>query len=59
MPPRVVPPFAWGGGAPFDLTDIERFLTTAERVMARRDVELPGGMREVLRAAHRERWSVS
>ncbi len=48
MPPTFVPPFSWGAGA--DLSDfrLDRFLEVAERAMARRDVELTVGVREVL-----------
>lgn len=52
MPPKHVPPFAWGGGAPYDRYDVERFVRVAERAMARRSVPLGDGMRDVLRAAH-------
>jgi UDP-N-acetylglucosamine diphosphorylase/glucosamine-1-phosphate N-acetyltransferase len=36
MPPKVVPPFAWGSGAPYDTHALDKFLVTAERMMARR-----------------------
>jgi UDP-N-acetylglucosamine diphosphorylase / glucose-1-phosphate thymidylyltransferase / UDP-N-acetylgalactosamine diphosphorylase / glucosamine-1-phosphate N-acetyltransferase / galactosamine-1-phosphate N-acetyltransferase len=51
MPPTYVPPFSWGSGG--DLTEyrIDKFLEVAERVMARRNVELTPGLREVLRRA--------
>ena len=39
MPPRYVPPFAWGGQDDARLT-AEGFLRVAERVMPRRGVEL-------------------
>ena len=55
MPPVAVPPFSWGAGS--DLTEyrLDKFLETAERVMARRDVTLTAGMRKVLEAA----WSAT
>jgi UDP-N-acetylglucosamine diphosphorylase/glucosamine-1-phosphate N-acetyltransferase len=55
MPPVAVPPFSWGSGS--DLTEyrLDKFLETAERVMARRDVTLTSGMRQVLEAA----WSAT
>jgi UDP-N-acetylglucosamine diphosphorylase/glucosamine-1-phosphate N-acetyltransferase len=56
MPPRVVPPFAWGDSEPYDTYDIARFLTVAERVMARRDVQLGDGARKQLAEAHKRRW---
>ena len=39
-PPKVVSPFAWGEREPYDTYDVAKFLTVAERVMARRHVEL-------------------
>ena len=52
-PPRVVPPFAWGGTgtAPFAL---DRFLETALIVMKRRGITLTDGNREVLARAWHE-----
>lgn len=41
MPPKVVLPFAWGDGEPWETFDLERFLTVATRVMGRRGV-VPG-----------------
>lgn len=52
MPPKHVPPFAWGDGAPFASFDIERFLLVAERAMRRRDVTLTGEARRLLTTAH-------
>ena len=40
MPPKVVLPFAWGDGEPWETFDLERFLTVAGRVMGRRGVVL-------------------
>jgi UDP-N-acetylglucosamine diphosphorylase / glucose-1-phosphate thymidylyltransferase / UDP-N-acetylgalactosamine diphosphorylase / glucosamine-1-phosphate N-acetyltransferase / galactosamine-1-phosphate N-acetyltransferase len=57
MPPKVVPPFAWGDGEPYDTYDVARFLVVAERVMARRQVELGDKARKQLAEAHRMRWS--
>jgi UDP-N-acetylglucosamine diphosphorylase / glucose-1-phosphate thymidylyltransferase / UDP-N-acetylgalactosamine diphosphorylase / glucosamine-1-phosphate N-acetyltransferase / galactosamine-1-phosphate N-acetyltransferase len=56
MPPKVVPPFAWGDSEPYDTYDIAKFLTVAERVMARRHEALPEGMRKQLVEAHKRRW---
>ena len=58
MPPKVVPPFAWGDGEPYDTYDVTRFLTVAERVMSRRHVELGDNTRKQLSEAHKKRWSV-
>lgn len=40
MPPKAVAPFAWGNGAPYEVFAPDRFLATATRVMARRDVSM-------------------
>lgn len=55
-PPKAVPPFSWGDGAPYDLYALDKFIVTAERVMARRHVELSDKMRKQLSAAHARRW---
>jgi UDP-N-acetylglucosamine diphosphorylase / glucose-1-phosphate thymidylyltransferase / UDP-N-acetylgalactosamine diphosphorylase / glucosamine-1-phosphate N-acetyltransferase / galactosamine-1-phosphate N-acetyltransferase len=48
--PSVMPAFAWGAHG--DRYDCERFLQTAERVMARRTVTLTTAMRACLRAVY-------
>jgi UDP-N-acetylglucosamine diphosphorylase / glucose-1-phosphate thymidylyltransferase / UDP-N-acetylgalactosamine diphosphorylase / glucosamine-1-phosphate N-acetyltransferase / galactosamine-1-phosphate N-acetyltransferase len=40
MPPKVVLPFAWGDGEPWETFDLARFLLVAGRVMGRRGVTL-------------------
>ena len=57
MPPKVVAPFAWGSGAPYDVYDAEKFVTTAERAMARRHIALGDGMQRHLREVHARRWT--
>jgi UDP-N-acetylglucosamine diphosphorylase / glucose-1-phosphate thymidylyltransferase / UDP-N-acetylgalactosamine diphosphorylase / glucosamine-1-phosphate N-acetyltransferase / galactosamine-1-phosphate N-acetyltransferase len=54
MPPTVVPPFSWGAGA--DLRDhrFERFVETAQRVMARRGQEMTPGVRDLLANAWKD-----
>ena len=52
MPPKLVEPFAWGGGAPYDRYALDRFLTVAGRAMARRHIELGDRGRLQLAAAH-------
>ena len=52
MPPKHVPPFAWGAGAPYGAYDAERFVRVAERAMARRQQPLAPGMRALLLEAH-------
>ena len=37
---KFVPPFAWGDGEPYGSFDLDKFLMVAERMMARRHVEL-------------------
>jgi len=55
MPPVAVPPFSWGSGSNLTEYRLDKFLETAERVMARREVTLTSGMRRVLEAA----WSTT
>ncbi|HEX6629152.1 MAG TPA: putative sugar nucleotidyl transferase [Gemmatimonadaceae bacterium] len=58
IPPKVVPPFAWGSAEPYDTYDVTKFLTVAERMMARRQVDLGEKARKQLAEAHKRRWSV-
>ncbi len=58
MPPKAVPPFAWGDCEPYDTFDLARFLEIAERVMSRRHESLGKRARKQLSEAHRGRWSV-
>jgi UDP-N-acetylglucosamine diphosphorylase/glucosamine-1-phosphate N-acetyltransferase len=51
MPPKFVPPFAWGDAPPFDVFALDKCLIVAERVMARRGVALDDATRAVLSAA--------
>jgi UDP-N-acetylglucosamine diphosphorylase / glucose-1-phosphate thymidylyltransferase / UDP-N-acetylgalactosamine diphosphorylase / glucosamine-1-phosphate N-acetyltransferase / galactosamine-1-phosphate N-acetyltransferase len=57
VPPKAVPPFAWGDGEPYDTYDVTKFLVVAERVMSRRQVELGAKARKQLAEAHKRRWS--
>lgn len=54
--PKYVPPFSWGWGEGSEQTsyEIERFLDSAERVMARRGVALSEAMRSLYRRAFAE-----
>jgi UDP-N-acetylglucosamine diphosphorylase / glucose-1-phosphate thymidylyltransferase / UDP-N-acetylgalactosamine diphosphorylase / glucosamine-1-phosphate N-acetyltransferase / galactosamine-1-phosphate N-acetyltransferase len=52
MPPKVVPPFAWGERAPYQLYRLDKFLEVAERMMARRHMELSARARRQLTDAH-------
>ena len=49
MPPKSVAPFAWGAD---DRYEIDKFLEVAERMMARRHVDLTKPAKEMLRAAY-------
>lgn len=51
LAPPHVPPFSWGTRDQLDAYDIERFLATAELVMARRGISLDEGTRSLLRGA--------
>lgn len=57
MPPKAVPPFAWGESEPYDTFDLAKFLEIAERAMARRQEKLGKRARKQLAEAHRRRWS--
>jgi len=52
MPPKHVLPFSWGEGESLSTYLLDRFLTVAERVMARRDVALGARARRQLAEAH-------
>ncbi|MFL5582418.1 MAG: putative sugar nucleotidyl transferase [Gemmatimonadaceae bacterium] len=52
MPPKYVPPFAWGGGEPYGVFDLDKFLEVAERVMSRRHIHLTERARRQLLAAY-------
>jgi UDP-N-acetylglucosamine diphosphorylase / glucose-1-phosphate thymidylyltransferase / UDP-N-acetylgalactosamine diphosphorylase / glucosamine-1-phosphate N-acetyltransferase / galactosamine-1-phosphate N-acetyltransferase len=56
MPPKVVPPFAWGESEPYETFDVTKFLEVAERMMARREMELTENERKQLVEAHKRRW---
>jgi UDP-N-acetylglucosamine diphosphorylase/glucosamine-1-phosphate N-acetyltransferase len=58
MPPKVVPPFSWGGTPPHDVYALDKFIEVAERVMERRDLKMSDGTRHQLEAAYSARWSV-
>jgi UDP-N-acetylglucosamine diphosphorylase/glucosamine-1-phosphate N-acetyltransferase len=57
MPPKAVPPFAWGEAGEFETYRVDKFLVVAERMMARRHVPLGEAMRAQLTRAHEQRWS--
>ncbi len=57
MPPKVVAPFAWGSGAPYATYDVQKFMSTAARVMSRREITLDDVMQRHLRGVHARRWT--
>ena len=59
MPPRAVPPFAWGDRAPYASYKLDKFLDVARRVMERRHVALSERQARQLAAAHAARWTVT
>jgi UDP-N-acetylglucosamine diphosphorylase/glucosamine-1-phosphate N-acetyltransferase len=52
-PPKYVPPFAWGSTTD-QRVELGGFLTTAERVMARREVAMTESVRAMLQRIYRE-----
>ena len=56
MPPKVVAPFSWGDGWPYQLHAADKFIESATRMMARRDVRLSERGRRHLAATHAGRW---
>lgn len=53
IPPKLVPPFAWGGPTPYGVFALDAFVDTAARVMSRRQVELSEAARGWWRTVHR------
>ena len=51
MPPKMVPPFAWGDRTPYSTYRMDKFLEVAQRMMERRHVELSPKMTAMLTAA--------
>jgi UDP-N-acetylglucosamine diphosphorylase / glucose-1-phosphate thymidylyltransferase / UDP-N-acetylgalactosamine diphosphorylase / glucosamine-1-phosphate N-acetyltransferase / galactosamine-1-phosphate N-acetyltransferase len=51
MPPKMVPPFAWGDQPPYSTYRMDKFLDVAKRMMERRHVELTPGQARALTAA--------
>jgi hypothetical protein len=57
IPPKVVPPFAWGDAPPYAVYQKEKFLEAAERMMSRRKVPLSEQARRHWAAVHDGRWT--
>ena len=53
MPPVAVPPFSWGSGSQLTRYRLKDFLGTAQRVMARRGIEMTPGVEWILEEAWR------
>ena len=51
MPPKMVPPFAWGDQPPYSTYRMDKFLDVAKRMMDRRHVELTPAQARTLAAA--------
>lgn len=58
MPPKAVPPFAWGGEAPYALYRSDKFIASAARMMQRRHIELSERGRRHLQLVHEQRWTI-
>ena len=58
MPPRYVPPFAWGKGEALEEYRFDKFLEVAERVLSRRKVPLTDGLKRHYEEAYRLRGVV-
>ena len=52
MPPKAVAPFSWGSRAPYEAFALDKFLSTASRMMGRRRVTLDDAQRAHLSGAH-------
>ena len=57
MPPKVVAPFSWGEAGEYETYQMERFLESVARMMARRSVRLGDRTRRQLQASFDARWS--
>lgn len=57
MPPKVVSPFSWGGGSPYSVYKVDKFVEAASRMMARRHVELSAQDQRHLKSVHATRWT--
>lgn len=52
MPPKAVAPFSWGGSVPYAAFAVDKFIDMAERMMARRQLELTESAKRWWRAVH-------
>lgn len=58
MPPKAVPPFAWGSEAPYALYRSDKFIESAARMMKRRHIDMSDSTRHHLQAIHEQRWTI-
>jgi UDP-N-acetylglucosamine diphosphorylase/glucosamine-1-phosphate N-acetyltransferase len=58
MPPKAVPPFAWGDHPPYSAYQPDKFIEVARRMMSRRHVDLSERQVRQLRSAYERRWTV-
>lgn len=54
MPPKMVAPFSWGTRAPYDVYALDKFIETAARMMARRQVTFDDAQRKLWATLHAE-----
>ena len=54
FPPKFIPSFSWGGSEGMVTYNIDKAVDTAERVMARRKVQLDDKGKEMLKKIHRD-----
>jgi hypothetical protein len=63
LPPKYIPSFTWGGNGHYQEYQLDRFIQTAQRVMARRQVKMGDAYRQMLEiifkqtAKERTRWN--
>ena len=52
FPPKFIPSYSWGGSAGFQTYDLDKSFEVAGRVMARRNVDLDGQEKEILKRVY-------
>ena len=57
VPPKAIPPFAWGDHSPYSTYRLAKFLDVAERMMERRQMELSAAQAKTLSASFKRRWT--
>ena len=51
---KYIPPFSWGSAGSYEQYQLKQFFTTAEKMMARRHVELKPGVKEIVTQLYQE-----